>query len=118
MFGADGLLAAAVGLVVVGVAAVVSHVVGMIFSDPKAVLVRMGSGFMIRMGAPFIYCLAIVMQKGPLFEASGHFLCFGFYAAVLLSEVLLLAMSQQVEATLTKNQTEPLQNSSGENTAT
>lgn len=117
MFGGDGLFAAVVGLVVVALAAGLSHVVAIVFSDPKAALMRMGSGFLIRMGGPFIYCLIIILQKGQLFEASGHFLCFGFYAAVLAAEMVLLALTTNGDIALAKTHNEPLQNSDGENTA-
>lgn len=117
MFAANGLLSAGAAFLVAASAAIVSHLIGMIFPGPEVSLMKVGSGFFFRMGIPLLYCFIIISQKGFLFDNKSHFFCCGFYAAVMAAEVLMLAKQQQ-PISLAKNKADALKKSDGENTAT
>ena len=88
--GRDGMVAAAVALVICLLGGLGSLLVCELFRDPNLVLYRVLIGTMLRMGLPLGLFLVVYYRGGTLVEAGVGFYVIGFYLIMLTTETLML----------------------------
>lgn len=85
----DGVMSAAVAMMVCLFAGVISEIAVRLFNDPTQVMYRVLFGMLLRMGIPLGFCMAVHSLGGRLADAGFVYYLLVFYMVTLVVDTLL-----------------------------